>query len=129
MGIRQQLIKDNRQTIESTKDFGLPVVLIAPDGTKQDRSALDDSRPLAGRITYSNYINDLDGNEIVSRNPTVTLSIDSLTRVPREGENWIAQIPPNPNSELMSDYTFERPPLLSRGLGRVKLFLEIVEQS
>jgi hypothetical protein len=129
MGIRQQLIRDNAQTIESIKNFGLRVVLTSPDGVKQDKSALDETRPLAGRITYSHYADDIDGNEIVCRNPTVTLSINSLVRVPAADEKWLVQIPPNPDSDELSDYTYERPPLLARALGRVKLFLEIVEQS
>lgn len=129
MSLRQKLLRDNERTIESQKDFGLPVVLIDPDGTTHDTSATDDTRSLSGRIAYSNFTEDMNGNEIVSRSPTVTLNLGSLTRVPQAGEKWIVQIPPNPDSETLSDYTYERHPLISRGLGRVKLFLEIIEQS
>lgn len=129
MGIRQQLLEDNIQTIEDVDDFGLPVVLISPEGTVQDKSIQDESKPLAGRITYSHIDEDVDGNEIVCRAPAVTLSLNSLVRVPMAGENWIVRIPPNPDSEILADYTYERPPLFMRSLGRVKLYLEIVEQS
>lgn len=82
--------------------FGLPVILIAPDGTKQEYSANDPDTPrtilLAGRVSYARFDQDPDtGMPIRVDNPIVTLRKSSLDRVPIAGERWMVQIPETPS--------------------------------
>jgi hypothetical protein len=86
----------------STSGFGLPVILISPDGETQEFSANDPETPrtipLTGRVSYAWYREDPDGGMPMRvENPIVTLRKSSLDRVPLAGEKWTVSIPEKPD--------------------------------
>lgn len=115
--------------IEDVNQFGVPVVLISPDGIRQDKSVEDETRVLAGRVTTSSFQTDVNGNQIIGTNPKVILTLKSLVRIPQAGENWIVKIPLSPKSTIFTDHVFERPPLFAESFGTITLYCTRIEQS
>ena len=97
VNLREQLEEDLGETLEN--EWGLPVVLIAPDGVKYDTSANDATLPLTGQVLYGKkeFVPET-GQEIYINTPIVTLRISSLARVPQNGETWSIQIPTSPST-------------------------------
>lgn len=131
MGEQRAIIEsDLRETLEG--DFGLPVELIAPDGTKQLYSANDPTELLQGQILYDSLIQDPNtGLDVVVHKPVVSLRRSSLTTVPdaTPGQNWAVRIPLEP-SVSAPKMTFRIGRVTEGGdsIGFVRLYLERIEQ-
>lgn len=109
--LREQLEQDLGESLEG--EWGLPVVLIGPDGVKYDTSANDPTKSLSGQVLYGKKeFNPDTGQEIYINNPIVTLRISSLARVPQNGEIWSIQIPTTPSTTAAtSTFIFNGRPL------------------
>lgn len=95
--LREQLEQDLGESLEG--EWGLPVVLIDPDGIKYATSANDVTKPLTGQVLYGKKeFNPDTGQEIYINTPIITLRISSLARVPQNGETWNVQIPTSPST-------------------------------
>ncbi len=136
MNLRERMEQDLGEILEDYENgFGLPVILIAPDGTKQEFSANDPDTPrtipLTGRITYARFDQDPEtGMPFRVDNPIVTLRISSLDRVPVKGENWIVQIPEEPRVDAdKKSFLIEFAPRTGGSYQWIQLPLTDLEQS
>jgi len=105
--------------------FGVPVVLIAPDGVRYDTAP--DGQPLRGKFNWATTtFNAETGEHVIVQNPCVSLRLTNLTRIPEEGEKW-AVIAPASAAEGAPPETFfmdtGKAPVVAKGMGFVKLFL------
>ena len=76
-------------------NFGLPVELIAPDGTEIKTNEVGGT--LKGQILYdTEEIDPNTGELIVVKETRVSLRISALSRVPLSGETWGVKIPLDP---------------------------------
>ena len=110
--------------------FGLPVVLISPDG---ETISIDNyNKTLVGQVLYDTVEVNMDtGGVVVDNNPLVTLRLSSLPRVPLAGENWMVKIPGSPSTTAdMEIFQMSKnmPPEVRKSLGIIKIFLEKVTQ-
>jgi hypothetical protein len=129
--LREQIEADLEVTLEG--DFGLPVVLIAPDGAKQTLKK-DATTPLLGQIIYDTRIeNPETGQEIIVHKPVVTLRRSSLERIPESLEKWVVKIPPVPqyitDEEQMISFSLEDPKEDGGSIGFIRLYLKELDQS
>ncbi len=132
MNLRAKVVKDLETTLEKLSDWGLPVVLISPNGLKQDKKK-DSEDILTGQVLYSHKEWKPDtGEDIVVDEPVVVLRLASLEIEPKPGENWAVKIPevPDPDATLITfvvnkDKAME----FDRGLGIIKLYLSKAKQS
>jgi hypothetical protein len=128
---RETIESDLKETLES--DYGLPVELIAPDGTKQIYSANDPTELLMGQILYDSTIRDPNtGLDIVVHKPVVSLRRSSLTTVPdaTPGSRWAVRIPIRPSASAPKEtFRLSRPTEGGDSIGFVRLYLERIEQS
>jgi hypothetical protein len=137
MSLRELAESDLAVTLESQDDWGLPVELIDPDGVEYTTSANSSDPlnpdPLSGQILYDQLKVDPDtGEPITVDNPIVSLRRSSLTRVPENGERWVAKIPTDPSltASLETFITSEvRPYGGGQSIGFIKLYLQRIEQS
>lgn len=94
VNLRVKLEADLSTTLEGA--FGLPVVLIDPDGNTIDTSE-NDGEPLMGQVLFDTVVEDpTTGERIVVNDPIVSLRRSSLPRVPLPGEKWSVKIPIEP---------------------------------
>ncbi len=128
--LREQVETDLAVSLEG--DWGLPVVLIQPDGTKIDTS-LNSGETLMGQVLYDTVgVNPDTGDSIVISNPIVTLRRSSLSRIPISGEKWLVTIPANPSlSAPLEDYVIDPSRAIEGGrtFGFVRLYLRRAKQS
>ncbi len=130
INLRQRAEADLKTSLE--KDWGLPVVLISPDGDTIDTSE-NSGEPLTGQILYDTVrVNPETGEPVIVNNPIVTLRRSSLSRVPAAGEKWVVKIPvdPDPDADI-ADFVISkaRPPEGGRSIGFIKLFLQKAKQT
>lgn len=127
--LRYQVEKDLAVSLEG--DWGMPVELIQPDGTKIDTS-LNSGDPLMGQVLYDTVgLNPDTGDQIISSNPIVTLRRSSLSRIPVSGEKWLVKIPADPSPEAtMEDYVIDPSRAIEGGrtFGFVRLYLRRAKQ-
>lgn len=126
--LRAELESDLSDTLEN--EWGMPVVLIAPDGTQYATSANDPTgaTSLAGQVLYDQVRMTPEGNVVVVNEPVVTLRLSSLSRVPLANENWILQMPISPltGAPLVSFLlSHTRAPERLGSIGVIKLFPQI----
>ena len=128
MNLRVLAESDLKTTLEG--DWGLPVILISPDGVQQDKSANDPTADLTGQVLYDTLVQNPDtGSEMVAHKPVVTLRISSLNRVPQQGESWIVKIPTIPNpAATKEDFFLERPTEDGSSIGFIRLYLMRAKQ-
>jgi len=131
MNLRVQAESDLAQSLESPDEYGLPVVLVAPDGTVYDTSANDPTQTLSGQILYdTKRLDPESGLDILVHQPVVTLRRSSLARVPAAGEKWMVRIPETPNpSATKVTHSIERAPEDGQSIGFVRLYLTKAIQS
>jgi len=128
MNLRAQAEADLIDTLEG--DFGMPVVLISPDGVRYSKSANDPTADLVGQVLFDTIAQDGDGNQIIDHKPVVTLRRSSLSRVPLAGEAWAVEIPTGPRVDAPREtYMLEAPSLHGASLGIIRLYLRRAEQS
>jgi len=128
--LRQKIEQDLGSSLEGA--WGLPVELIAPDGTRINTSQ-NDGDTLVGQVLYDTIrVNPDTGEEMVVNNPVVTLRRSSLSQVPAPGEIWGVRIPINPDPEAdFEDFLLDksRPPEGGRSIGFIRLYLRKAVQS
>ena len=132
VNLRVQANKDLERSMESENDWGLPVVLIDPDGntivTKKDSTDRLSGQVLLNTVEY----NPDTGEDIVVNDPVVTLRMASLTRIPENGETWVVKIPqtPDPDSDLVSYLLSpDKAMKFNRSFGFVRMYLQNLDQS
>jgi hypothetical protein len=127
--LREIIESDLATTLEG--DFGLPVVLIGPDGVTYDTSFNDPSTPLLGQILYDTRVDIPEtGQEIIVHKPVVTLRRTSLERIPISGEKWIVKIPIVPQFDAPKvSFSLENPTEDGGAIGFIRLYLMELEQS
>lgn len=77
-------------------NYGIPVVLTAPDATVIDTD--EDGKTLKGQVLYDHDSLDPESGDLISVKATqVTLRKTALSRVPVAGENWQVSIPLDPS--------------------------------
>jgi hypothetical protein len=124
MGLRAQLENDLAESLESPADWGLPVILIDPDGVEYT--------PVNGQVLYDTVSEDEQGLRVVQHKPVVTLRRTSLTRIPLPSEKnrWIVKMRegPLPTSSMR---TFVIGGVSEGGdsLGIIRLYLHGTRQS
>lgn len=122
--LRRQVELDLSVSLEG--EWGLPVVLIQPDGTTIDTS-LNSGETLVGQVLYDTVgVNPDTGDAIVISNPIVTLRRSSLSRIPISGEKWLVKIPADPSPEaVLEDYVLDPSRAIEGGrtFGFVRLYL------
>lgn len=125
MNLREQIETDLADTLEDPDGYGLPVVLIDPDGNIYDKSANDETQDLSGQILYDTTRADPDtGLDIIIHQPVVTLRRSSLSRVPVAGEKWMVRIPETPDpSAVKTTHGIERAPEDGKSIGFIRLYL------
>lgn len=129
-GLRALVESDLAETLEDPNEWGLPVELIAPDGTIYNTSANDATKSLYGMVLYDTIAQDENGMDIVDHNPVVTLRRSSLTRVPVNGEAWAVRIPTTPlTGASLTTFALERAMEGGGSIGVVRLYLRSAEQS
>ena len=113
------------QTLENSDHFGMPVVLVDPDGVVYDT--------VYGQILYDTRSVDSElGVEVLAHNPVVTLRKSSLTRVPLASERnrWAVKIPDSPREDAsIETYLLGRPSEDGCSIGFIRLYLTKVAQS
>jgi hypothetical protein len=131
VSLRETIEADLASTLENPDDYGLPVELIAPDGTIQTKSANDATADLSGQILYDTRAEEPEtGAEIIIHKPVVTLRRTSLDRIPIPGEDWIVRIPITPSlTATKEDFALERPGEDGGAIGFIRLYLTRVSQS
>ncbi len=130
--LRLQANKDLQRSMESENDWGLPVVLIDPDGNTIDTKK-DSTDRLSGQVLLNTVEYNPDtGEDVVIDDPVVTIRLASLTRIPENGEKWVVKLPesPDPGAQLVSyalspDKTMK----FNRSIGFVRMYLQKIEQS
>lgn len=132
MNLRKQVNEDLEQSLEDISEWGLPVELMAPDGTIQ-KLKKDTPDKLTGQVLYNRLsFNPDTGEEIMINDPMVTLRLDSLITIPADGEIWGVSIPvrPDPDAPLvLYALTPTKAMKFNRSFGIVTLYLSKVEQS
>lgn len=133
--LREQMEADLEVVLEDYQNgFALPVILVAPNGVRQEFSANDPNTPrtipLTGRVVYSRFdIDSATGVPCRIDNPIVTLRRSSLDRIPLAGELWSVQIPKEPRIDAdLETYVTELPPRDGRSFGWIQLPLTLLEQ-
>ena len=129
VNLREQVEKDLGESLES--EWGLPVVLIDPDGVKYDTSASDPVKSLVGQVLYGKKeFNPDTGQDVYINTPIVTLRVTSLARVPVNGEKWGIKIPTSPSTTApLVDFIFNGRPLEGgTSLGFIRIYPQKAEQ-
>lgn len=111
INLREQAEIDLGESLEG--EWGLPVILIDPDGVAYDTSANDPTKQLVGQVLYGKKeFNPDTGQDVHINTPIVTLRVTSLARVPVNGEKWGIKIPIRPSTTApMVDFIFQGRPL------------------
>lgn len=120
MNLRELAEADLAFTLEG--DFGLPVLLIGPDGATQSVSA---------QIVYDTIVEDpSSGAQQIVHKPVVTVRRSSLTTVPSPGEVWSVRLPLTPDEDAAkATYLIERASEDGGSIGFVRLYCMKAEQS
>ena len=131
MNLRKKVNEDLEKSLEDLAEWGLPVELVDPDGVTYNLKK-GTTNKLSGQVLYSRVeFNPETGEEITINDPMVTLRLNSLDRIPAQGESWLVKIPiePDPDAELI---TFSLTPTkamkFNRSLGYVILYIQKVIQ-
>jgi hypothetical protein len=124
VNLREQLEADLEHALENPNGFGLPAILIDPDG--------EEHGPYYGQILYDTRDIDDMGNMIIVHEPVVTLRLSSLARVPLAAEKnkWAVKIPTTPSLTAPKEtFILSRPSEDGRSLGFIRLYLTKTVQS
>jgi hypothetical protein len=122
VNLRAQAEADLAVTLEDTGGFGLPIVLIDPDGATQE---------VTGQVLYDSIETTAEGLSIIVHRPVVTVRRSSLTRVPlpTDSPRWACRVPTSPvDGAAMGTFLVERPEESGGSLGFVRLYLAKAEQ-
>ena len=107
MGLRQVVEQDLELTLEGD-DWGLPIRLIAPDGSIIDKKNGTDS-PLMGQVLYNTLVQVPNtGGEMLVPKTCFVIRRSSLSRIPLPGERWSIEFPDPGYPDSEGNYTFVR---------------------
>lgn len=129
MSLRKKVNKDLERSMEGTKEWGLPVVLISPDGVTYDKKfdAEIVDTPLTGQVLHNRTeFNPDTGEPMIIDDPVVVLRLNSLERVPAQTEKWAVKIPESPDPEApLVTYTQspDKAMEFNRSFGFVRMYL------
>lgn len=125
MNLREQAEEDLFDSLEDSDGWGLPVILVDPDGVKYDKSANDPTADLTGQILYDTTVYDPEtGMNVIVSIPVVTLRRSSLARIPVAGEDWFVKIPETPDASAPKvSHVLERAPQGGKSIGFIRLYL------
>lgn len=115
----------------NTRDWGLPVILISPDGIRYETDIISGESLKALTISYDRVtIIEETGEDVIVPDLIVTLSRLSLERIPKSGENWIVEIPKSPSCDIMIQYMISSTRATEGGksLELIRLYLQELEQ-
>lgn len=120
--LRALVESDLETTLEG--DWAFDIRLTPPDGVPF---------PARGQVLYNMVRHDaMSGERVVYDTLVVTLRRSSLRVVPVAGETWLVECPVAPTvGAPVGQYVFSpvRPPEGGAGLGFIRLYLQLVEQS
>jgi len=122
INLREKIEADLSTTLEGR--FGLPVVLLSPDGERQTHSKNDPEQLLQAQVIYDTLQDNPDsGAEVIVHKPVITLRKSSLDRVPLPGERWAFSVPEEPRRDADQVwYLAERPREDGSSIGFVRLY-------
>ena len=130
MNLREHVATDGLK-LSMEGNFGLPVVLIDPDGATIDTNEDDDT--LKGQVLYDRIAEDPEtGDEIVINEVQISIRKTALSRVPKKGETWKIAFPLDPSDpDTLTTHLLSknRAPIGGSSVGFVKLFPGDVDQS
>lgn len=122
--LRALAVSDMKNSNQS--DYGLPVVLTAPDGTTYNTDAVTGETLTAVQILYDRKeIDPTTGAPIIIPEPIVVMARQSLARVPQAGENWHIRFPPDPyDPDTMDDFALSSARSVEggRSIGFIRLY-------
>lgn len=124
--LREVAVRDMR--VLNQRQWGLPVILIGPDGTVYDTDAITEEPLKAVQILYDyKRIDPRTGGEMTVNEPIVVLARKSLSVIPANGEKWVIKMPMDPEADAeLIDFTFT--PTRALEGGRSIGFLRIYPQ-
>jgi len=130
VNVRQLVESDLKTTLES--EFFLPVFLTdSATGIKYTTNT--NGEPLGGQVLNDSIkINPATGEEILAKNPVVTLRRSTLVKVPVAGEKWSVEIPVSPDPLAAKKlYTIGEMRASDDGesIGYIRLYLEEASQA
>ncbi|RKY06725.1 MAG: hypothetical protein DRP56_06885 [Planctomycetota bacterium] len=112
-------------------NYGLPVVLITPDGTTI--STDEDGNTLKGQVLYDHDSLDPETGDLMStKEIRVTLRKTALSQIPVAGETWKVSIPDDPSGQdAMTTYLMnpDESPVDGQSAGFITLKPKNVDQS
>jgi len=116
LNLRVQAEADLAATLEDPDGYGLPIVLVSPDGVTQE---------VNGQIMYDTKLIDPEtGLDMIIHQPVVTVRRSSLLRVPVAGEKWMVRIPETPDPDATKTlHAVERAPEEGKSIGFMRLYL------
>ena len=117
--LRKTIEEDLSITLEG--DYGLPIILTAPDGSSQT---------VQGQVHYNTLQFDAQsGVDIIIEKPWVAVRRSTLTRIPVAGQRWLIQIPSTPDPDADTDsYLWDGvAPEGGRSIGFMRLYLNLME--
>jgi hypothetical protein len=127
----REYIATNGLKLSIEGNFGLPVVLIDPDGVTIDTNEVGD--PLKGQVLYDKFgIDPETGDEIIIDETSVSLRKTALSRVPVAGERWKIKFPLDPSQpDVLTIHllTEDHAPVDGGSIAFIKLLPQSVEQS
>lgn len=131
MSLRELVEQDLAQSLEDQNEWGLPVVLVAPDGVVYDTSVNDPTKALSGQVLYDTLVDNPEtGGEMIVHKPVVTLRRSSLARVPAAGETWMVKIPTTPSTTAsLETFFLDYPSEEGGSIGFIRLYLTKTKQS
>jgi hypothetical protein len=124
VNLRELAEADLAATLEDPDDFGLPVLLIDPDGVEHG--------PYYGQVLYDTRGMDETGIEVTQHTPVVTLRRSTLTRIPLASEKnrWAVKIPTTPSLTAAKEtFILGHPSEDGGSIGFIRLYLTKTAQS
>jgi hypothetical protein len=128
MNLRGMVERDLGVTIEG--DYGVPVVMTAPDGTIYSASTA--ATPIMGRLVYDHAEMTPNGETVIVHNPCLTLRTSTLPRVPKTDEHWMFKVPLNMADQTKLALFFldaGHPPENGASIGFTRFYLTSAVQS
>ena len=131
MNLRELAVSDLKR--ENIRDWGLPVQLIDPDGTRYTTDNETGETLKAVQILYDyRKLDPGTGEEVTVHEPIVVMMKSSLSRIPVSGENWVIKMPIEPNeSATLETRVLSKARAIEGGssLGYIRLYPGKVIQS
>jgi hypothetical protein len=130
MSLRENVSSDMKRL--NQRDWGLLIILIAPDGTVQDKDEIT-GEPLKTIMTNSDFVSEVPdtGEDMIVETPSAKIALTSLSVIPESSDsNWYMNLQLQPNGPLINFLvTGMRAPQGGASVGYIILYGGEVEQS